>query len=82
MAYDSLNNVAVMIGGWNVAPSKKLNDGTWVFDPIRKTWTQHRPKPMPKIAGNCYQMAYDKVNNVMVYVTRAQTWVYRYKRRP
>ena len=80
MAYDSLNNVVVMIGGWNKAPSKKLNDGTWVFNPVTKKWTQHKPDPMPKIAGNCYQMSYDKVNNVMVYVTMAQTWVYRYKR--
>jgi hypothetical protein len=80
MAYDSLNNVAAMIGGWNVAPSKKLNDGTWVFDPTKKTWTRHQPDPMPKVTGSCYQMSYDKVNNVMIYVSWAKTWIYRYRR--
>lgn len=81
-AYDSLNNVVVMIGGFSVAPSKKLNDGTWVFDPTKKAWTQNKLDPTPKVTGQIYQMSYDKVNNVMIYVTRAQTWVYRYKRRP
>ncbi len=84
MAYDSLNNVAVMIGGWSEAPSKKLNDGTWVFDPARRTWTGLKPDPVPPIAGNVYQLAYDAVNNVFIYVTTEKssagfTWVYRYR---
>ncbi|MHC4915299.1 MAG: Kelch repeat-containing protein [Planctomycetota bacterium] len=78
-AYDSLNNVVVMIGGFHVAPSKKLQDGTWIFDPAQKSWTQLRPDPMPRITGQIYQMSYDRVNNVMIYLTKAQTWVYRCK---
>jgi hypothetical protein len=84
IAYDSLNNVAVMIGGWSEAPSKKLNDGTWIFDPTHKTWTQLQPDPAPPIAGNVYQLAYDTVNNAFIYVTTEKgdpgyTWVFRYR---
>lgn len=80
MAYDSAHNVAVMIGGWSEKPSVKLDDGTWVFDPAARTWTRHALDPTPKVSGNCYQMSYDKVNNVFLYVTNGITWVYRYKK--
>lgn len=80
MCYDSLNNVAVMISGWEEKPSVKLKDGTWVFDPAKKTWTQMKADPDPGPSGNCYQMCYDVVNNVAIYVVKGQTWVYRYKR--
>jgi hypothetical protein len=85
MAYDSLNHVAVMIGGWNEAPSRKLNDGAWVFDATTRSWTCLRPDPAPPIAGNVYQLAYDQVNNVFIYVTTEKgdagyTWVYRYRK--
>jgi hypothetical protein len=87
MCYDSLNNVAVMIGGWEEKPSVKFNDGTWVFDPTKKTWTQLKPDPCPPVGGNVYQTAYDAVNNVVIYVTTEKqspgfTWVYRYKSSP
>ncbi len=86
MCYDSLNNVAVMIGGWEEKPSVKLKDGTWVFDPSKRTWTQMKTTPCPPASGNNYQMSYDMVNNVAVYVSgprihKPDTWVYRYKRR-
>jgi hypothetical protein len=84
-SYDSLNNVAVMIGGWDERPSVKLNDGTWIFDPAAKAWTQLKPEPGPKAGGNCYQMAYDRVNNVSVYVTggpEPETWAFRYRAAP
>jgi hypothetical protein len=81
MCYDSLNNVAIMISGWEGKPSVKLKDGTWVFDPAKRTWTQMKAKPCPGPSGSCYQMAYDKINNVAVYVIGSRTWVYRYKRR-
>lgn len=84
MCYDSTNNVAIMLGGWEEAPSRKFSDGTWVFDPTKKTWTQMNPRPCPQVQGKIYQMAYDRVNNVAIYVTgrsadNAETWVYRYR---
>jgi hypothetical protein len=81
MCYDSLNNVAVMLAGWEERPSKKFNDGTWIFDVPERTWTQTKPEPAPPISGSCYQMCYDVVNNVCIYMTRGQTWLYRHKRR-
>ena len=82
MCYDSTNNVAIMLAGWEEKPSVKFSDGTWVFDPREKAWTQMKLNPCPQVGGNCYQMSYDAVNNVAVYVTggpAAETWVYRYK---
>ena len=54
-------------------------------DPADRTWANLRPDPMPPVGGNVYQLAYDRVNNVFIYVTTEKqspghTWVYRYRR--
>lgn len=62
MAYDPVNNVTVMFGGYNNAAGVYLND-TWLFNGT--TWQQVAvtgPKPSPRMnAAMCYDSARGRI---------------------
>ena len=93
LAYDSTNNVFLMVSGSNDAGL--LND-TWIYDPVANSWAQLSPaNPLPASSQPSYQrLAYDPDDNVFVLVwigdggyangpsigyNDAQTWFFRYK---
>jgi Heparinase II/III-like protein/Galactose oxidase, central domain len=92
-AYDSTNNVFLMVSGAN--GSGGLKD-SWIYDPVQNKWTQLVPAvPLPSSSQPSYQrLAYDPDDNVFVLVwigtggyangpslgyASAQTWLFRYK---
>jgi chitodextrinase len=92
-AYDSADNIFLMVGGDGVAGY--LND-TWVYDPTADTWSQLSPTQSPAVTPGSttfQRLAYDPDDNVFV-LTRpgtggfasgqptgygaVQTWFFRY----
>jgi hypothetical protein len=70
MCYDSNNDVAILF----------KNGGTSVYDPETDNWQSMNPSPTPS-STQVWQLAFDPVNNVAVYVDHSwNTWVYRYKK--
>jgi len=80
MAYDAANAVCVLINGSasTKEAEKKFLD-TWVYDLAKDEWQEMKPASQPPLPGP-YQAAYDRVNNVTVYVSGGQTHLYRYKK--
>ena len=81
MAYDSANGVCILVGGNDTLKSgdpKPVSD-TWVYDLAKDQWQEMNPPNQPPAIG-VYQAAYDRVNNVTVYVgIDKKTSLYRYK---
>ena len=90
-AYDSTNNVFLMVGGQDT--TGYIND-TWIYDPAANRWTKLNPAQLPSpILSPAYQrLAYDGDDNVFVMTWAgtggylgggsanyaAQTWFFRY----
>jgi hypothetical protein len=75
MAYDAANGVCVLVGG-KMGPDRNYED-TWVYDLANNEWREMKPERQPPHAG-LYQAAYDRINNVTVYVAAGKTYLYRY----
>jgi hypothetical protein len=75
MAYDAANGVCVLVGGKR-GPDKNLED-TWVYDLAKNEWRKMQPANQPPYFG-LYQAAYDRINNVTVYVSAGKTYLYRF----
>jgi hypothetical protein len=75
MAYDSANGVCVLVGGKQ--GSERNFEDTWVYDLGKNEWREMKPERQPPHAG-LYQAAYDRINNVTVYVAAGKTYLYRY----
>ena len=81
MAFDEVNGVAVLYGGWY--PNKGTSD-TWKYNLSSNTWTYMNPSnPPPTRYGGA--MAYDNYRDVFVLfggrdenppVSRGDTWTY------
>jgi hypothetical protein len=84
MAYDSLNKVAILIGGsdctWD-EKEKHFND-VWAFDPAKDSWTEMKPAGTPPAVRDreCRHCAYDEKDNAVLFLTSSTgLWAYRYK---
>ncbi len=79
IAYDSVNNKVVLLGGGD--RSIKF-DETWIYDLTSDTWTQMNPATKPS-ARSGHAMAFDSMNNKIVLFSgrdsvgnNDETWVY------
>jgi hypothetical protein len=76
MAYDAANGVSILIGGKAENRERPFAD-TWVYDLANNEWREMKPANQPAYYG-LYQAAYDRINNVTVYVSAGKTYLYRY----
>ena len=76
MAYSPRSDRFVLFGGWNGTTG--LN-GTWVYDPAHRTWTELHPSPSPPSRGDG-MFVYDNRSDVFLlfggwHETPQQTYV-------
>lgn len=89
VSYDTRNHVIVVHGGYAYGgpnDSHITMDDTWVYDPVKNTWTEMKPSATSMIAtnsgarGDSQMMTYDEEHNVHVMAHYSiGVWVYRYK---
>jgi hypothetical protein len=94
LSCDRKNGVVVLFGGISVGPTPEILDDTWIYDPVRNTWTEMKPATGPKHhyypnrptgPADCQMLAYDEEHNVHVLVLQRwagddAVWAYRYKK--
>lgn len=62
MAYDELNQIAVMFGGYCLEHQRDYCGDTWVFDPAAQTWSEMDPKSSPPVMYGL-TLDYDSIND-------------------
>jgi len=63
-AYDTINGVVVLFGGWN-SSNETFND-TWKFDATTDTWTNAAPTGTLPASRAQHQMVYDGINGQLI----------------
>jgi hypothetical protein len=84
ISYDRQNQVVILVGA---APTASHID-TWLYDPVRNTWTDLKPTVSPRTGGpnkDCQLLAYDEEHNVHLlglvdHGPDDGVWAFRYQR--
>lgn len=65
MAYDELNQVAVIFGGYCLDHQRDSCSDTWIFDPAAQTWSEMDPEISPPVMYG-HTLEYDSKNNQLL----------------
>jgi len=62
MAYDEINQIAVLFGGYCLEHQRDYCDDTWVFDPVSQNWIEMNPSSSPPVMYG-HSLDYDPLDD-------------------